>query len=260
MYINKYYPIIIFFLLVIFNNRLFSQFNEKYFLQFGLTTLHVLGDNSATKPIIESNFNEQSIVGGSFNGNQPGLTLRLIMALDSTERLTVPIGMDLTYFEALERYPVPTDSIYNLGNVLVKYKHTIINPTIVAGVNYTLVSYPKIKGKIFAGLEARASFFVNPNLQTKLEFLTLDSTFTVDTNAKASAFRLGGAFRFGIEGQIFKNWKANISGALGIINIIGRNNERGELLTPFKKTALYYEDKESYIYNFLFTMSVIYSL
>ena len=253
MFNLKYFLIIIVLLVVVIFNRTNAQFETKYSLQLGMTTLHILGDNPATKPMIERDTTGNAVFGGSFDGGQPGFSLRLLMALDTSNIISIPIGIDFTLFEALERYPVAR-------YVSVKYKHTVFNPTFVVGLNYALVRYPISKSKIYAGLEARGSLITSSRLESRLDFLALDSTYTKVLEIKNSAFRLGAAVRLGIEGQVAKDWDVNMSCAIGVMNLIGRDNSRGELLTPLRKTPYTEETKESYVYNFLFSMSIMYRL
>ena len=77
-----------------------------------------------------------------------------------------------------------------------------------------------------------------------------------EVKTKPSTFRLGGALKLGIVGEIFDPWYLNTSIGIGVVNFVGKEDSRGELLTPSRR----YENIESPLNLLLFTLLIQYRL
>lgn len=244
------YVLLVITVIFVFVNRAQAQFQTKYSVSFGVNTLSILGDNPAVKPMYSS---ESSDFGAGFNAPQTGFSLRFFMTVDEDERFVVPFGMDYNFFRGAERYPIAKF-------ISVHRKNEIDIPTVVAGLHYNLVRWPLANAKAYIGIEARGTFLPEGRIEDKIHYYFLDSTVTISENTKSSTFRLGGALRLGVEGQLHKRLFVNFNGAIGIMNLVGLDDERGELLTPFKKMPYYLETKESFVYLFQYQFSLLYKL
>ncbi len=208
-------------------------------LTAGLVTTSILGDNPGTWPIVERDVNVNHDIGGSFRGNQPGFGFRLMFPLGNGDKFNVPVGLDYIYYRALEKVPITQKTTLFL-------RHTVSIPTAALGLNYYLFKFPIANVKAYTGVEARGSFLQEGNFYRRFEYELQDSTRIIDTKAKDAGFRLGALWKLGVEGEFIYPWYVNTGVAFGAVNLVGRDNERGELLTPMKS----FETKESMVYNF----------
>ncbi len=227
-----------------------AQFKTKYSVSLGINTITIMGNNAAVKPMFERG---SDVFGGSFNGPQTGLSIRFFMTLDEDEDFVMPIGLDYNFYRGLERYPISKF-------ISIKRRHEVDIPVIAAGLNYNFWRWPLAKAKAYVGMEIRGAFVSQGSLEDTEEYFQLDSTYTTTINTKDAAFRLGGALRLGIEGIVYERLYVNFSGAVGVMNLIGRDDERGELLTPFKELPLYNETEEQLLAWFQYAFTLQYRL
>jgi len=216
-------------------------------LSAGLVTTQILGDNPGTWPIIERDASLNHDIGGSFKGNQPGFGLRLNLPVDKDGLFIAPVGFDYIYFRALERVPIATKTTLFL-------MHSVSVPTATLGMNYFFLKFPIANVRAFAGLEARGSFVQEGDFYRRFEYGNFDSVAIIDTKTKSSVFRLGGALKLGIEGEFLSPWYVTTGVSLDAMNLIGKDGNRGELLTPMKS----FENKESLVLNLHFLFMIQY--
>jgi hypothetical protein len=240
-------------------SKAYSQFDAKYSLQVGLSSMNIIGNNPATEPMWYVDGQGNHVYGGSLNGSYLGGMIKLIISMDSAEKLTIPVGFEYTLLDGMYNYPyVDTTNIYR-QRYLNNYKFSADCFKIYLGANYVVKRFPIAHGKLYMGAEAVTTFITNVERKRDTYFVTYDS-MTTHIDKKDNAVRLGGVFRLGINGKIINNFYADINCGVGIMNLIGRNNSRGELLTPTKNTPSYVETKESLVYTFQLVMSVQYRL
>lgn len=213
----------------------------------GLVTTQILGDNPGTWPIIERDVNKNHDIGGSFNGNQPGFGFRLNFPIEKEGKFTVPIGLDLIYFRALERVPIAQKTTLFL-------QHSVSVPTGTLGLNYFFLKFPIANVRAYTGIEARGSFLQQGTFYRRFENRDSVNAIVIDTKAKDGGFRLGGALKLGVEGEFIAPWYVTTGVSLDCMNLIGRNNDRGELLTPMKS----FESAEGLVYNIHFIFMIQY--
>ncbi len=217
-------------------------------LSAGISTIEILGDSPNSKTIVNRDTNVVT-VGGSFNGTQPGFGFRAQASLDENNIYSIPFGFDYYFFEGLERIPAP-------GSYTAKWRHTADIMTFTAGFNYAFVKFPLANVRGYASFELRGSYIMQGEIvQTTINSQT-DSVSVNEYVTKESAFRLGGAIYIGFMGDIEDPLYINFYTGLGIMNLIGRDDNRGELLTPIN----YYENKESLVYNLHFSLQIQYRL
>lgn len=234
------------------NTNSFSQIN--FSVSGGLTTTQILGDSPNSAEMISRDNDTTFSFGGSFNGVQPGFSILLELDFGDEIPITIPIGFEYTMFDGRERVPV-TKSFTSW------FKHTVNVSTLILGVNYEFVKTSFSKVGIYAGIEGRANFIPEGNLYSKSENKVLNEVITTNRKTKDATFRLGGQIKFGIKGEIVPPIFINTSFGLGIMNLVGRDSERGELLTPGSLDPDYnFETKESIIYNSYFSLMLQYKL
>jgi hypothetical protein len=224
----------------------------------GLVTSWLNGSNPATDII----FPRDTIhsIGGGFGGQQPGIALRGIFIMDSARRLRITTGLDYIWYTGVQRIEGPGYTFYA--------RHTLEMPTAILGFEYAFLNLPLANAKIYAGVDARYSFVTNGSFRRKVVYKNFDKID--DTTIASKPFygnqsypqfetqpRLGASIKLGIEGELLDPVYVNISGAYGAINLLGRNDIRGELLTPSKEPA---EKQENILGNIFFTMMIQYRL
>lgn len=196
-----------------------SQIFKNYFAGIGLSTTKILGDNPNTYT-----FNGD-VFGGSMNEWQPGIDIRLLIPMDENETFRIPIGIDYNFFRAYERYPY-------YGRAII-YTHSMNVLNFYSGINLTLLRLPYANAKFYVGLEPRFSLVHNISFvrETKFEAPERDDTYE-EFPTKDNAFRIGGLFKLGLDGRIKNDLYINASFGVSAMNLLLRDDKRGELFTP----------------------------
>ncbi|MCE5304324.1 hypothetical protein LLG34_01285 [bacterium] len=226
-----------------------SQFLKNTSFALGLSTSQILGNNPAGKPIVSTGDADPAVIGGGFFGAQPGIDFRVTIPIDKELRWRIPIGLDYQFFSAKER--IPTGK-----NLEVRLRHSLTNVSPYVGVSYVLQNLEMIKAKTYASLEARASFINNINYEREHDYLNSnDLDTTLHEITKSNATRYGGLMRVGVESYLFYPIQINASVGLSVMNLLGRDNARHELLTPTN----FMEVQESFIWNLNFSIMFQYT-
>lgn len=242
------YTVISIISLLLVQNSLFSQF-KNLSITSGISTISILGNNPGAKSIIERDTTKEPIYGGSFKTPQPCFSLQANIGLDDENRFIIPIGFEYVYFNALERIPAATQ-------LTVYLRHSISIPTFYTGFMFQFMKFPLANVKAYGGIEARASFVQEGVFYRRFYYHALDSSFIYESKTKDAATRLGAVIRLGFQGEVIDPWFVNFSVAYGVMNLLGRNDKRGELLTPLTN----FETKESMVFNLHFALLVQYRL
>lgn len=248
----SYYGILLLFLLILAQNNVFAQLKGTK-IGFGLSTVQILGNNVATQPFLTSS-EKGDVFGGSFDGSQPGLRLEMSVPLDKNGNFDMPIGIDYHFYMGRERQPVSSTAD-------IKFRSDIDVATFTLGLNWAFYRFdPEITdAKFYFGLEARAASIMEGIYERDANYnLVNDVTYKDPT--KPATFRFGGALNFGVNGEIYDPWFVNINFGLGLMNLIGRDDQRGELMSLIKKTPTYNELKENYLFNYHFSLLIQYKL
>jgi len=235
---------IFFLLLFLFSYALsFAQLKD-FAIEFGTCPTSVFGDNGATSVFI--NPQKSTTIGGGFFGFQNGIYLRGIWQ-KSDANFAIPIGFEYIFYRAYHRVPyAPKVTLY--------LRHFIDVPTVTLGFRYYLFKLPFANVKCYSEIDARGSFVGKSNYSVRIDYEAFDSTLVKSVSYKNAVFRFGGDFRIGFLGEVVYPWYVNIFTNVSYVNLLGRNNKRGELLTPVPD----YEPKENPVYNFQLGIGVYY--
>lgn len=221
---------------------------EGWTIAGGLATTRLFGENRATEPLAPYDSTGEVYSGGSFNSVQPGIDIKA--TLNFTNGFKIPVGVQLDFYDARERHPI--------SPLLVTYLRNNLNIlSFYSGVYYNFYSLKWANAKIYGGALIRGNYIFNPDLEKELEYAIapeLNKTYHLKT--KDNAFRLGGDLKLGVEGDIKNNFGIDINAGLGVLNLIGSDDERRELLTPFTD----YETKENKVYTFSFNIMLKYKM
>lgn len=227
-----------------------AQFLKNSSLAVGLSTTQILGNNPGALGIQPSGEVEPYVFGGGFIGAQPGLEIRLTIPIDEERRWRIPVGIDYQFYSAKERIPVG-------HNIEHRRFHSFDVITPYIGLSYVLQELNFLKTKTYLSFEFRSATIKNIDNTWIEDYYFLNSLdTTIHFPTKPETTRIGGIFRAGVEGILFDPVKINASVGISLMNLIGRNDSRRELLTPFRL----FEVKESYVWNLNFSILFQYTL
>jgi hypothetical protein len=213
-------------------------------VEVGLIPTSVFGDNGATK--FFTPVNVTSTIGGGFFGFQNGVLFKSVWELGKSN-FAVPFGIEYIFYRAYHRLPYAS-------KVTFYFRHFIDVPTLTLGLRYNLFKLPFANVKAYAELDARGSFVGKSRYSLRVDYEAYDSTVFYNVSYKNAVFRLGTGLKLGFLGEIVHPWYANLSAAVSYMNLVGKNNKRGELLTPVPD----YETAEHPVYNFQLCVSLYY--
>lgn len=226
-----------------------AQLVERWLVGGGLATNQIIGDHISKQRIVEIDKTKPQLFGGSFDMAQSGIDLRATAVLDKMYNHRVPIGIELDFYSAAERVLASKDTAQI-------YKHSINILTFYGGYQYVLLTLPWAKTKIYAGADIRVNYIYGQELEL-IERPFVGKETSTFGKEKDNAFRVGGYARIGFEGELLSPFQINASIGIGALNIIGRDDSRGELLTPKIKNL---QAKETAVYNYNFSILVQYKI
>lgn len=221
----------------------------KYQLSLGYTGLILFSDNPGAKPMLERDSTKKQVVGGSFDMAQPGLQFQLLYPIDKAEKWKVPIKFEHYFFHAAEIVPLSRYIRYDL-------EHKVQITAISLGLNHYFFKAPFANVNFFAGAEIKANM-LSDNEYNYFQDHKIDDTrdTSVTLSPKKACQRIGAAFHLGFEGEVESPVYVIANAAVGSMNLIGKDDERGELLT-----ILNYEDKESTVFYWQIVFAIQYRL
>jgi hypothetical protein len=220
----------------------------------GLVTSRILGDNPATKPIVERDTSKPFVIGGSFDVPQNGLFLNFDVSLDEDDDLIIPFGIEYYMFRSAERVPITSYLTF-------LYKNSIDMQTIYTGFKWKFFKFPVANAKAYIEAKIAANFIGSGDFTVTQRRDNMSDTTLVFPN-KDAATRLGGSIKIGFEGEVLDPIYVDTGVSLGVINFLGRDETlpddggRGELLTPLTN----FESKESIVQAFNIFLSIKYRL
>lgn len=250
--------ILIIILSLLFVNTSFSQiknyrdvfkYKTPWMYSAGISTHSVLFDHPARNTI---NFDNEDdyISGGSFDGAQVALDFRITYIPEKLENYYFALGVEYASMTSKEQYTISSSSVVNYRN-----DQNLLTPYL--GAYYKVFRIPLANTNIYLGPEVRFNFINNSNFKSEFQnILDRNKTTILDKSLKDDAFRLGGAFRIGAEGEIDKEFGINISVALNLVNLLGRDDAYGELLT----SGLVQEKTEISLFTLVYNISIFYRL
>lgn len=233
-----------------------------YYLGLGLTTLSLLGDDLAKNPLapVAPTTGDEfaQYAGASFVGQQSGIALRFVWSPSSDRTVRVPFGMDLHFYSGRDRVIISSSTRMFLRNDL-----TVV--TAVSGLEYTLLQLPLARAHCYGAIDLRGTYVPGSSYTAQIEYDLFPQFSRTEIRVqKSDAIRFGGALRIGVDGQIDTDgnadspWYVNISTGLAWMNLIGRDNARGELLTPQPNPIT--EIQENVTSNFFINILLQYQL
>ncbi len=237
----------------LFNSIFFALFSliyvtnsqlKDFAVEFGVVPTAIFGNNNATSVFI--NPEKNTTIGGGFFGFQNGFVLRGIWQ-KSESRYSIPLGFEYIFYRAYHRVPyAPKVTLY--------LRHFIDAPTLTLGFRYNLFKFPFANVKCYSEIDARGSFIGKSNYSVRIDYENFDSTVIRSVSYKNAVFRLGGDFKIGFLGEVMHPWYVNLFTSVSFVNLVGRDNSRGELLTPVPD----YETRENPVYNFQLGVCIFY--
>lgn len=219
----------------------------------GISTAWINGANQAREtmtPEVLLNVSDTTIVlpGGSFDGQQAGVGARMRFNLGDSTQFSLMLGVDYLFYRGNWRIPLQTGSVIQ--------EHAVDMPTVLLGLEYTVLEFSKL-ARLYTSAEARGAYlhssFYNWQFKKTNGELIQERG---NTDGKPSAFRLGAALRLGVTGEFREGWIVDTSVGYGAINLAGRDDVRGELLT----TSNDFETKENTLGNILFSLMIMYRI
>ncbi len=235
------------------SNAKADVYDYEYSLGVAFTTSKILGDNPAINTLRPIN---SSVPGGSFNGAMPGVEVIGQYKLDDVGDWRLVGGVNYTFYSAREKFPGDI-SVFRLSHEV-----NILSPLV--GINYTIFRFPSAMSSFYAGVELRYNYVHGSEFILNETSRLNDEQLSQRSISKESAGRTGGLFKLGIEGEIHENYMINVSWGIDVLNALGRDNERGQLLTPYSTKVLIpglgYELEEELTYNFYFSLMIQYRL
>ncbi len=231
------------------NYRDIYKYKTPYMYSAGINTHTVMFNHPASQTIVFDN-EENFISGGSFDGAQSGLDLRFTYFPEDYEKLYISFGTEFMFLSAKEQYTVSSSSVVNYHNIA-----RLTTPYL--GAYWRIKRIPLANTNIYLGPELRFNFIHGSNIKSEFQNIRdRNKTELKNERLKENTFRFGSAIRIGAEGEINKEIGVNISIAMNMVNLLGRNNDYGELLT----SGLVKERTEIPLYSFIYNISVYYRL
>jgi hypothetical protein len=197
------------------------NFNKNY-LTAGIVTTWIIGDNPNSAPFFERDPDKPAVYGGSLNGVQAGLGLKYGFVLDDQGDFVIPIGFDYTDFNSSERTPVTRD-----WTIYVDYKVNAYS--LSTGLNWFFYKFSNVNVRSYLGFLIKGNYIEHGTKTTKEHFRSNDSLYIKTERIKDDIFRLGAEITLGFEGEIYEPIFINVVAGLGCLNLLGRNDSRGNL-------------------------------
>ncbi|MGE5481075.1 MAG: hypothetical protein ACM3U1_11700 [Chloroflexota bacterium] len=202
-----------------------AQTFREIYVGLGLSESWIIGSQDAKKPFVPLKPEQGDFRGGSFDNSQSGIDARATFVIDQKKRWRVPVGIDYSFYVGKERVPEGyTTKTYFSDNLNIFQIYT--------GAHYVFYRMNFAKARAWAGPEIRASFVHNQHYSYEIDYQNPEFEDRMITGSKKNAFRVGPSFRLGVDGELGKGYYVNISSHYTYMNLIGADDERGELLSP----------------------------
>lgn len=257
MYMMKKIYSISLLILIAVNNLLSQQESSDrtgLYIAGGLSSSWFVGNDRMTFPFAPSlplpDDADEFVPGPNYKGQFPGLGIRGMWVFDQARKFRASFGLDYHFY-------VSRDRELSEGLIIRKLNSHYI-PAFTGAFDYAFINLPVAQAKIYGGLDVRGTFVVSNTYEEFIEYQFNSSLNRSLTRSKEGTFRLGGGAHLGVEGEIFDPWYVNLSIGWGIMNLVGRDDARGELLTPYPDEK--YENKETRVYNIFANLFVQYRL
>lgn len=221
----------------------------RYSVGGGLRTVQILGTNPNNSPMLQRDTLKEQYIGGGFTQTNSGIVIAGFLEFGETADLVMPFGFEYSEYIALERIPISPRTTAYLRN-------TVAAPSLFVGMNYKFFTFPFAGVRAYTGIELNTNFFQSTDFYRKIEYGNLDSNFITQIKTKTPATRIGGDIKLGFDGPVYQRLFINASIALSAANLLFRDDNRGELMTPSKLD----ESKENIMFTFRFGLFLRYYL
>lgn len=215
----------------------------------GFKTTNILWNNPGKElmgPQVEEG--EDFVRGGSFDVAQPGLELRADVKID--DKMRIPFSIDINFFSAKELIPI---NEFIIGRLM----HEMNFIGFSTGLHYDIKKFRLLDTRIYGGLEVRTSILNNIKYKNFIIFKELPELNEYNNlPTKETAVRLGPVAKLGVDAKFNQYMNFNISFAYSIVNLIGRDDSRGELFTVEKQ----FENGESLVHTFQLSLMLQYNI
>ncbi len=245
-------------------SRAFAAYPEEtddnpfsvYYLGLGISGSAFPSSSSAWKNISFSIDPNDHVIGGSFDGMESAVRASLTTNIDRKSRFLMPISYEYLFLRAGEvLYYNLTPELNYYGNFL----HRIDVQKFSIGLDWQFWQTPFKDVNIYLGVDFKGLYIFNQNFSREDVRIEGDNVVSKDKfpyNAKENALRFGTEGKFGFRGHIINKLYINAFVGYEYFNLIGRNDKRGQLLTPFART----ETKEDLINAWHYYLSIEYKL
>ncbi|MBQ6269885.1 MAG: hypothetical protein IJK61_07190 [Bacteroidetes bacterium] len=205
-------------------------------------TIKLLSDNMSTKyQIIGIGDNTQTYSGGGLQYIQPGIELSALLYLDKKELHRFIGGIE--YMSLTSKEKIDKSAFSSLIA-----KHNVKLLDIFTGWHYAFWDMDWQEAKLYIGPEIMFNFMLNNSFSGGTKYKADSEANKIIETKKDPTFRIGSRIRTGVEGKIKNNFYVNINFAIGIYNLLLRDDSTGELLN----SKNVFDTKESFqpFYNF----------
>ncbi len=219
----------------IFAHNLIKDFG----IEANFATMKLLGNTMATKmQIFQKQSSGQIHSGGGLQFIQPGLELAAIGYFGEEKQYRGVAGVEFIWLTSKERIP------FALGTWLFA-KHELTLMDFSFAWHYVFWNMQWQDAKLYVGPELMCNFMLQNDFNGGTNYSAPDIKDQVISTSKDMNFRLGLRTRIGVEGKLQDNWYFNGSFSVGAYNLLGRNDETGELFNMKNDF-----DKKEYIQYF----------
>ncbi len=225
-----------------------------YFLGVGISGSTFPKNSSTWKNISFSIDPNDHVIGGSFDGMESSIRASLTTNIDRKSNFLLPISYEYMFMRAGELI------YYNLTpqiNYHGTFNHKIDVQKFSIGLDWQALQTPFKDVKIYLGLDAKAFLITNQEFTRTDVKIQNDSTVQIDKFPylpKEDAFRFGCEGKIGFRGHLINKFYLNTFIGYEVFNLLGREDKRGQLFTPFSK----YEPKEELITAWHYYLSIEY--
>ncbi len=245
---KKIISLIIGLICILSSESVFSQFDYIY-LGVGLGGSNIFDSNPAWKPYFDRTESKIPLIGGGFDGIESGVVIKGETNLDQDGDFMIPFSFEYVWLNSYEVFSLNESTRYGNG-------HYVNQQKIGTGLNYYFYTFPMQNVRPFVGFEIKGNFINNQLIERRTTFVRTKEVIYDYPETKPAVFRLGAEVKAGFRGEVTDGFFLNVSAGIEWLNLMGRDDLRGELLTPFST----YEDKESIVPQYHIAFIIEYKL
>lgn len=222
-----------------------------FYIGCGLVGTNFMEDSPSWILIQPIDNTKEARNGGSFDGVETGIHFSLITNLDTDHNWLLPLTFEYNWLKAGEDVPLEK-------NVRLSISHRISTQKIGTGIQWQFYTFPFKDVRAYIGAEAKA-VFVNNQLMKMEDKVIGDNGVTqpglTSYKYKPDAVRFGSEIKLGFRGELINDFFINTSLGMEVVNLLGRDDKRGELFTAFDL-----ETKEQLVPQWHFVLMLEYKI